>query len=163
MRHYECECLVCHGISQCDFYAEPYPAYGDTFTFFCKSCGSETLHTRTLTRKTAAELRRQEEEAALRNSIQACCAAHGFSCRFLYQSVVVSTPLADWSFDYHQSKKTLRHESTIKVNFKTGDYAKIHEQFRDRKMTCEEVIDYIARHEKWRAEQNEEAARKTET
>ncbi len=55
------------------------------------------------------------------------------------------------------------YESTIKVNFKTGDYAKTHEQFRDRKMTCEEVIDYIARHEKWRAEQNEEAARKTET
>lgn len=53
---------------------------------------------------------------------------------------------------FYNSRKTLRHESTVKINFETGDYAKTHEQFRDRKMTCEEVIDYIAEHDKWRAQ-----------
>ena len=51
---------------------------------------------------------------------------------------------------HHESRKTLRHESTHKINFETGDYAKTHEQFRNRKMTCEEVIDYIAAHDEWR-------------
>ena len=42
----------------------------------------------------------------------------------------------------------------IRQNFETGDIAKTHEQFRDRKMTCEEVIDYIAEHDAWRAQQD---------
>ena len=100
-----------------------------------------------------AELRRQEEERKLRQSIIDACSAHGFTCRFLYESVIITTPLADWSFPYHEARKTLRHESTVKVNFKTGDYAKTHEQFRNRKMTCQEVIEYIAKHEKWRSKQ----------
>lgn len=49
-------------------------------------------------------------------------------------------------------KKTLRHESTTKINFATGDYAFTHEQFRDQKMTFEEVIDYIAAHDKRKVE-----------
>lgn len=36
-------------------------------------------------------------------------------------------------FDYHRPRKTLYHESTIKVNFVTGDYAKSHKQFKSEK------------------------------
>ena len=75
------------------------------------------------------------------------CSERGFSCHFLYQSVIIITPLAAWSFDYHLPKKTLYHESTIKINFATGDYAKTHVQFRDRKMTVNEVIEYITAHD----------------
>lgn len=105
---------------------------------------------RTLTRKTATELRRRQEEDNLRNSISDRAAQYGFQCRFLHQSVIVTTPLGDWCFDYHQSRVTLYHESTVKINFETGNYAKAHEQFSQRKMKPLEVIDYIASHEAWR-------------
>ena len=101
----------------------------------------------------AAELRRRQEEAALRRSILDRCAEHGFQCRFLYQSVIITTPLSDWCFDYHTPKKTLYHESTTKINLVTGDYAKAHVQFRDRHMSPIEVIDYIADHDSWKAAQ----------
>ncbi len=82
----------------------------------------------------------------------ALCNEKGFSCRFLYQSVIITTDLSDWCFDYHLSRITLYHESTIKINFTTGNYAKAHVQFRNRKMTIPEVIDYIAKHDLWRKE-----------
>ena len=94
-----------------------------------------------------AELRAAEEEATLRQEIVEKCERMGFACRFVYESVV------SWQFDYHRRLKTLRHESTIKVNFKTGDPAFTHEQFRDRKMSNGEMIDYIGAHDAWRAEQ----------
>ena len=106
---------------------------------------------RVLTRKAAAELRRRQAEADLRRSILDRCAEHGFQCRFLYQSVIITTPLSDWCFDYHTVKKTLYHESTIKIHFATGDYAKAHVQFRDRRKSPIEVIDYIAGHDSWKA------------
>ena len=109
--------------------------------------------TRVLTRKAAAELRRRQAEADLRQSILDRCAEYGFQCRFLYQSVIITTPLADWCFDYHTPKKTLYHESTNKINLVTGDYAKAHVQFRDRRMSSIEVIDYIADHDLWKAAQ----------
>ena len=109
--------------------------------------------TRVLTRKAAAELRRRQAEADLRQSILDRCAEHGFQCRFLYQSVIITTPLSDWCFDYHTPKKILYHESTTKINFATGDYAKAHVQFRDRRMSPIEVIDYIADHDSWKAAQ----------
>lgn len=83
------------------------------------------------------------------------CNKYGFACRFLYESVIVTTPVSSWQFAYHENKKTLRHESTTKINFATGDYAFTHEQFRDQKMTFEEVIDYIAVHDKRKAERIE--------
>ena len=100
-----------------------------------------------------AELRAEEEEAALCQGIVKKCKQMGFACRFVYESVVVSTPVSSWQFDYHGRLKTLRHESTDKVNFKTGDSAFTHEQFRDRKMSNDEMIDYIAAHDAWRAKQ----------
>ena len=100
-----------------------------------------------------AELRAKEEEATLRQGIAKKCEQMGFTCRFVYESVIVSTPISSWQFDYHRRLKTLRHESTVKWNFKTGDPAFTHEQFRDRKMSNDEVIDYIAAHDAWRAKQ----------
>ena len=97
-----------------------------------------------LTKKVETELRNQKAEEDLQQSIIDCCKKYGFTCRFLYESVIVTTPISSWQFAYHESKKTLRHESTTKINFDTGDYAFTHEQFRDKKMSCEEVSDYIA-------------------
>ena len=91
----------------------------------------------------------QQQEEALRQSILGQCAALGFQARFLYQSVIITTPISLWQFDYHSKLKTLRHESSVKVNFATGDPAFTHEQFRDRKMSIAEVIDYIATHDEW--------------
>ena len=108
---------------------------------------------RVLTKKAAAELRRTQEEAALRQNILDRCVEHGFQCRFIYQSIIITTPLSDWCFDYHTPKKTLYHENTTKINFITGDYAKAHIQFRDRRMTPIEVIDYIAGHDLRKAAQ----------
>ena len=154
MRHYECECMNCGAKRQIAFKVEPYPEIGDVFIFACSSCGEETQHTRSLTQKAAAELRRKQQEADLRNSIVEKCSAYGFKCRFLYQSVIVTTNLADWCFDYHESRITLYHESTVKINFKTGNYAKAHVQFEKRKMKPLEVIDYIASHDAWKTERN---------
>jgi len=64
--------------------------------------------------------------------------------------MVITTPVARWQFNYHQKVKTLRHESTVKVNFETGKPAAMHYQFRDRKMSWRDVIDYIAAHDAWR-------------
>lgn len=153
MRHYECECLKCGRKAQIAFQAEPYPEIGDNFSRFCPSCSKETQMTRVLTKKAAAELRRRQEESDLRQSILDRCAEYGFHCRFLYQSVIITTQLSDWCFDYHTPRKTLYHESTTKINFVTGDYAKAHVQFRDRRMSPTEVIDYIADHDSWKAAQ----------
>lgn len=152
LRHYESECTVCSRKTQVAFSAEPYPEYGDRFQHFCPVCETETEHRRTLTRKTATELRRKLEEQQRRDEVVALCEKEGFSCRFLHQSVIITTELSDWCFDYHQSRVTLYHESTTKINFATGNYAKAHVQFRNRKMTIPKVIDYIANHDRWRKE-----------
>ena len=152
MRQYLCECLKCHN-QQPYFFDEPFPTAGDTFEQVCKNCDEATTHTRVLTRKAKAEVHAAQEEQALKQSIITRCQQYGFQCRFLYESVIITTPISSWQFGYHESRKTLRHESTVKINFETGDYAKTHEQFRERKMTCLEVIDYIAEHDKWRQEQ----------
>lgn len=152
-RHYECECMSCGTKRTIEFCEEPYPKPKDTFLNPCPICGDKTNHTRAMTKKTLAELHREQAEEALRSSIVQKCDELGFKCRFLYQSVIVTTHLADWSFDYHQSRITLYHESTIKVNFETGNYAKSHLQFANRKMKPLEVINYIASHDAWRSEQ----------
>ena len=154
MRQYLCECLKCRN-QQSYFFDEPFPSADDVFDRFCKSCGETTAQKRFLTRKARAEAHARQEEQALRQSILERCEYHGFQCRFLYESVIITTPASSWQFDYHKSRKTLRHESTIKVNLETGDYAKTHEQFRNRKMSCTEVIDYIAAHDNWRQEQQQ--------
>lgn len=153
MRQYECECLSCGRKRQAAFQTEPYPQYGEIFSRYCTDCGAETSHTRVLTKKTAAELRAVERERVLRQSIADKCNEFGFKYRFIYRSVVITTPLSDWCFDFHESRVTLYHESTVKINYETGDYAKAHIQFRDRKMTPLEVIEYIARHDAWRVTQ----------
>ena len=153
MRHYECECLKCGRKAQIAFPSEPYPEIGEAFLRSCPSCSEETQMQRVLTRKAAAELRRIQAEADLRQSILDRCAEYGFQCRFLFQSVIITTPLSDWCFDYHTPKKTLCHENTTKINLVTGDYAKAHVQFRDRRMSPIEVIDYIADHDSWKAAQ----------
>lgn len=155
MRQYECECLACGIKKQIAFKSEPYPQYGETFLKYCTACEADTSHTRALTKRTTAELRAVEREQALRQSIVSKCSEYGFQHRFLYQSVIITTPLSDWCFDYHQSRITLYHESTIKINFATGDYAKAHMQFQERKMTPLKVIEYIASHDTWRAAQSE--------
>lgn len=152
MRQHICTCLKCGGQNHLHF-DEPYPKYGDQFIRFCKHCGAESPQTMAMTRKVATELRKQAAEDTLKQSIIDYCQKYDFTCRFLYESVIITTPVSSWQFQYHSSRKTLRHESTVKVNFETGEYAKTHEQFRNRKMTCEEVIDYIAAHDEWRAKQ----------
>lgn len=100
-----------------------------------------------LTRKQKAKLRQEAEEAELRETIRKRCALYGMSCRFYLESVIIYSPVAKWQFAYHDRLKTLWHESTVKINFETGDYAAMHNQFRNRRLTCEEVIDYIAGHD----------------
>ena len=151
MRHYECECLICRTKSTVIFYDEPYPEVGQEFLHPCSSCGKETCFTRSMNKKAFAELHRRQQEDDLKRSIILKCEEYGFQYRFLYQSVIITTALADWCFDYHQSKKTLYHESVYKFNRETGDYVKSHCQFRNRKMTAPEVIEFIASHEDWRA------------
>ena len=152
MRHYVCECQVCHTQQQYAF-EEPYPALGAIFSRPCNACCDVTPPTRVLTKRAPKELRAQQEESALRQVILDQCVALGFQARFLYQSVIITTPISSWQFDYHSKLKTLRHESSVKVNFATGDPAFTHEQFRDRKMNISEVIDYIATHDEWMARQ----------
>ena len=150
MRQYLCECQVCKLQHNVLFPAAPYPEFREPFDALCKCCQSTTPHQRVLTRKTLSELRRNQAENELKKSIEDECAKHGFRCRFLYESVIITTHLADWCFDYHQKEVTLYHESTIKINFETGEYCKAHCQFRNRKMTPMQVISYIAAHEVWR-------------
>ena len=153
MRQFVCECLNCGLKKTRQFKEEPYPEYGEVFVAHCKVCDSDQNHTRVLTRKTQAELRRRQEEEDLKKSISDQCARHGFTCRFLYQSVIITTPLADWCFDYHEKYKTLYHENTPNTKYLTGHYVKAHTQFNGKKMTVSAVIEYIASHEGWRAEQ----------
>lgn len=153
MRHYECICTKCGIKRQILFRNDPYPEINELFLFDCSSCQEKTQHTRSLTRKAIAELRRKQQEADLLTSIAAKCAEYGFQHRFLYRSVIITTSLADWCFDYHDTQIRLYHESTIKINFETGSYAKSHVQFRNKKITPLEVIDYIQQHDEWKASQ----------
>lgn len=157
MRQYLCECLRCHKHETIAFKEEPFPEAGETIEYSCKGCGQKTFYTRVLTRKAMSELRVKQQEEALRQTIRDACMKYGFQHRFLYESVIISTPVSSWQFNYKSSKKTLRHESTVKINFETGNYAKTHEQFRDRKISCEDLIDYIAAHDKWRMHQVKES------
>ena len=100
-----------------------------------------------LTRKQKAKLRREAEEAELKETKKKRCALYGMSCRFYLESVIIYSPVAKWQFAYHDRLKTLWHESTVKINFETGDYAAMHNQFRNRRLTCKDVIDYIAGHD----------------
>ena len=104
-------------------------------------------------KQTAKPLNKILKEEDLKKSISDQCARHGFTCRFLYQSVIITTPLADWCFDYHEKYKTLYHENTPNTKYLTGHYVKAHTQFKGKKMTVSAVIEYIASHEGWRAEQ----------
>lgn len=108
---------------------------------------SKTAQPPILTRKMKAKLRREAEEAELKEKIRKRCILYGMSCKFYLESVIIHSPIAKWQFAYHDRLKTLWHESTVKINFETGDYAAMHNQFRNRRLTCEEVIDYIARHD----------------
>ncbi len=148
MRHYECICQKCRTVKQQLFQQEPYPNINETFICFCNTCKSNQPHNRTITKKAIAESNINKQEKLLQENIKNECKKYGFSCRFLYQSVIISTPLFDWQFDYHQSKKTLFHESTIKIDFSTGDYAKSHIQFKNKKISNADIIFYISNHEK---------------
>lgn len=152
MRCLECQCCHCGRKTQILFAEEPIPDPKQEFHYFCKNCETHTVHQRVLNKKTLAEIRKVQEEEALRQVIIDKCNEYGIQYRFLYQSVIVTTHLSDWCFDYHQPKITLYHESTTKINFKTGNYAKSHCQFRKRKMKPTEVIDYIVSHDKWRSD-----------
>jgi len=151
MRQYLCECSACKNRYTLWFGAEPYPILGDLFPRQCPNCGKETSFQRVATRKARSELRMIEEEQALKEAISEECRRRGFTCRFLYQSVVIQTPLAHWKFDYHTSRKTLWHESTYRINLETGVPAVRHKQFEDKKISWQEVIDYIDRHDRWKA------------
>lgn len=146
MRQYLCECTVCGWKKNLQF-EDSLPKPGDCFLRYCDCCQDETVFTRVLTRKAQAEINRIEGENALQESILEKCAVYGFSCRFFGESAIITTPKSTWQFDYHQKLKTLRHESTIKINFDTGDPAAMHYQFRDRKVSNVDVIDYIADHD----------------
>ena len=69
MRQFVCECLNCGLKKTRQFKEEPYPEYGEVFVAHCKVCDSDQNHTRVLTRKTQAELRRRQEEEDLKKSI----------------------------------------------------------------------------------------------
>lgn len=151
MREYECVCLQCGSKQQHTFPTEPYPEPDDIFMRFCRICQENTKHQRTLTQKALAALRKKQQEDDLRETIVKKCMEYGFHCRFLYQSVIVMTNLSDWCFDYHLRQITLYHESTVKINFATENYAKAHIQFAKKKITPTEVIEYIAKHDALRA------------
>lgn len=151
MRQYLCECSACKKQYALRFDQEPFPILGETFSRQCPGCGIETPFQRAATRKARSELRAIEEERALREAISAECGRRGFSCEFLYQSAVIRTPVAHWKFDYHMARKTLWHESTYRVNLETGVPAVRHKQFEEKKLSWQEVIDYIDRHDRWKA------------
>lgn len=146
MRQYLCECTTC-GERKNFYFDEPYPTCEDTFVRHCDHCAADVLFIRVITRKAQAEMNRFQEEQQLQEHIRQKCAEYGFTCRFYLESVIIITPVASWQFAYHKKLKTLRHESTVKVNFDTGDPAAMHYQFRNRKITIDEVIDYIAMHD----------------
>lgn len=156
MRQYLCECSVCKHQYTLLFDQEPFPILGDTFLRHCPDCGKEAPFQRIATRKARSELRAIEEERALKEAIRTECGRRGFSCEFLYQSVVIRTPVAHWKFDYHTAKKTLWHESTYRVNLETGVPAVRHKQFEGRKISWQEVISYIDRHDQWKADHRKE-------
>ena len=81
------------------------------------------------------------------------CAEYNFRCGFLDQSVIITTALAAWKFDYHESRITLYHENTVKIDFATGNPARFHVQFAKRNIEPLEVVEYIAKHDAWRAKQ----------
>ena len=146
MRQYLCECTIC-GHQRNFGFDEPYPECGEVFVRRCDRCGDDKPFVRVMSRKARADAVRMEEEKALQERIRRKCADCGFACRFYMESVIIETPVGSWQFAYHDRLKTLRHESTVKINFETGDPAAMHYQFRDRKMTVDEVIEYIARHD----------------
>ena len=80
MRQFVCECLNCGLKKTRQFKEEPYPEYGEVFVAHCKVCDSDQNHTRVLTRKTQAELRRRQEEEDLKKSISDQCARHVDFC-----------------------------------------------------------------------------------
>lgn len=148
MRQFVCECLNCGLKKTRQFKEEPYPEYGEVFVAHCKVCDSDQNHTRVLTRKTQAELRRRQEEEDLKKSISDQCARHGFTCRFLYQSVIITTPLADWCFDYHEKYKTLRRftsrgDATFHFFYDYGDgwevVLRLEEVFEDSELPGKEL------------------------
>lgn len=102
VRHYECECLICRAKSTLIFHEEPFPEVGQEFLYHCPSCGKETYYTRSMNKKAIAELHRKQQEEDMKRSIILKCDEYGFQYRFLYQSVIITTALADWCFDYHQ-------------------------------------------------------------
>lgn len=155
MRQYLCECSVCKNRYNLWFDEEPFPILGDSFFRHCPCCNEGTSFQRVATRKARSELRVIEEERTLKEAIEEECRRRGFTCEFLYQSVVIRTPVAHWKFDYHTARKTLWHESTYRVNLQTGVPAVRHKQFEARKISWQDVISYIERHDQWKAKQKE--------
>lgn len=146
-RCYECICKKCGKTTQITFKEEPFPELGEEFSFDCKECKEKTPHSRVLTRRAQSEQKRLKDEEDLKKHIVDLCTQNGFSYRFLYQSVIIKTDISSWCFDYHKKQKTLYHESTVKINFETGDPCFAHIQFENRNISTEDVIKYIASHD----------------
>ncbi len=144
---YQCVCCNCGYQRQMNFSRTEAPKDEQVFQSFCERCSAETVWKRVQTKKLLREQKCKEQEKNLRNTIMQLCHTYGFQCRFLYESVIIKTPVCRWQYDYHRAKKTLYHESTTKINFATGNRADFHVQFRDKKISNEDLIAYIAEHD----------------
>lgn len=91
MKTFECMCSECGYITQVTFTNYEYPQLGVQFESYCRQCEADTGFVRVPTRKALAEQKRQYEEQVIQKKIKDLCEQYGFGCRFVYQSVVITT------------------------------------------------------------------------
>ena len=147
MRNMQCICRACGNEFQFGFDPDNVPDIFEDFEHFCPACQKNVMFYFRETKKLAAEKRRINDEKELRRTVKELAEKYGCKCSFLYQSVTITTSLGSWRFDYHKKMKHLIHESTYKYNLNTGNPSFWHHQF-DKKMSIEEVFQYIENHDK---------------
>ena len=124
---------------------------------YCYNCGKENDCYVVTDKKIVNQFKNQRADSRQKR-VASCCRNLGFSCSFGEQHAMIKTSVSAWRFNYLDDEVTLLHESTRKTDQQTGEYRPYHIQFSNRQMTPEQVVSFIARHDKFRQTVNERNA-----
>ena len=149
-----CRCTACGKMQEVRIHSRHNSKVVQSITCYCYDCKRETVHLTVNDKKQINQFRSSREKSRQQRVANAC-ARYGFKHHFGEQHAFVKTPIGTWFFNYLDLNVTLFHESSKKINRRTGDYSPYHIQFENREMSIEKVISFIAQHEKYRTEERE--------
>ena len=152
-----CKCLTCGNMREMRIILRHSRNDENEIQCKCYICHKKTSSIIVTSPKEIDAVRKSRVYSRQRRVKRACDKYH-FKFHFGEQHAFIKTELGAWFFDYLDPLVTLYHESTRKINRRTGEYSAFHVQFENKYMSIEKVIDYIASHDDYRMNEMERNA-----